>query len=135
MYDSHLRAMVGLGTAGGLGTPTAWKFSVAGPAWRQVQPALGPAPGYPIGWAIYHADLGKVLYFNAIPPETWAWDGSRWQRWPSGTAPHGFWHSSEVYDPALKAVVLFGGGDDDGGTPTLKNQTWVLATTGWTRVG
>lgn len=152
MYDEALSTIVALGVAGGEGSPAAWKLmrdtsasvarsAVATYAWARYPSSGGAGPDYPIGQAVYHGALGKVVYFKdtgvsgASGWETWTWDAGTWLLWPQGNQPRGFWRSSETYDAALNALVFFGGGDVEHGIVTPRNETWLLTTSGWSRTG
>jgi hypothetical protein len=153
MYDAKLGTMVVLATGGGgPGGPDAWKLvpetSPASGArsngpryrWEPYSKGTGPFPAYPIGKALYDNAVGKVIYFkdrgySAAGYETWTWDDGRWELWPPGQQPQGFFRFAATYDSTLRSVVFFGGSDNYNGTITPRNETWVLTTTGWVRMG
>lgn len=144
VFDASLGTLVAIDLGGQGGGPIVSKLvpgtSGGVATWQQYDPPTGAFPDYPIGYSIYHDAIGKVVYFmpardQGSGNQTWTWSDGTWTLWPPGAEPNGFWRNRAVYDSALQAVVFFGGGTAQGGKVNALNQTWVLTTEGWTRVG
>jgi hypothetical protein len=66
------------------------------------------------------------------PYNTWTWNGKTWKQQSPASQPPSRYNSAAAYDPALAAVVAFGGGQ--GGLDL--NDTWAWTNTGatWTQL-
>jgi hypothetical protein len=112
----------------------------------QVAAAQAPAPP-PLHEEGVALDAGRgrlVLYGGtgaegegyANVGETWEWDGSGW--WlsvPAGEGPGARAAMAMAYDPARRAVVMYGGasGDWDTGEIQLLRDVWTYDGTRWVR--
>lgn len=77
---------------------------------------------------------GSVVMFDGLgdvnPYNTWTWDGTTWtQQFPT-VQPESLYSAGAAYDPALKAVIVFGGGT--GGVDG--NDTWQWQNGQWTQL-
>jgi hypothetical protein len=119
-----------------------WIF--ANHSWAQLTLARSP-PGRTGAAASYDPVLHQIVMFggedlgvNTRSPhyfnDTWTFGGGRWTRWvPTGPSPLGRFEASMAYDPELRGVLLFGGGDlkTSHGGPEL-HDTWTFNGTAWT---
>ena len=115
-------------------TATVGALVVANLAGRQ-QPAASPGPVLPrAGAAVTYAGTdGAVLLIGgaagrSVLGDMWAWDGRGWTEVRPATLPPARQDALAVYDPAHRAVVLFGGfGRSD--TWTWDGREWTRRTT------
>src|SRR5215468_9669616 len=63
--------------------------------------------------------------------QTWSWNGTTWTQLHPGTSPSGRDSFAFVYNPATRAVVLFGGFRGTGYAP---GDTWSWNGTTWTQL-
>jgi hypothetical protein len=85
--------------------------------------------------AVYDSARGEVIFFggadthcNGTCAETWAWDGTAWQRIPLLTSPSARMAPGMAFDESRQEVVLFGSGitmNSDGTMTGLSNDTWI----------
>jgi hypothetical protein len=117
-----------------------WNDSLS---WTNVSGQVGAAPACRDSEGlVYDAALGEVVMFGGVSQcgqpnsyslgDTWAFANGTWANLSAsvGTAPSPRWGMAMVYDPAIEAVVLFGGTDTFG---NVNNQTWEFNGT-WTQV-
>ena len=128
-YDSSRHQILAFG--GRSGTSLSYVMST----WSDGQlttrdDALAPPREYP--GVAYDLDHQRLIVFGGLVDtsqhDTWAFDGTTWTRLANGparTAP------CFVYDAAIKKVVMFGGYDQESGTPQ-QGDTYVLDGTTWT---
>jgi galactose oxidase-like protein/kelch motif-containing protein len=108
------------------GTMWQWK----GSDWQQLHPATLP-------YARSSAAVGlntltnQVVMFGGLadvnPINTWTYDGTTWTMRSLADQPAWVYASSSVFEPNLKAVILFGGGS--GGVD--QNSTWGWRRSNW----
>jgi len=90
----------------------------------------------------YDAARGRLVLFGGVDRisgsnaqvlnDTWEYDGRRWVRMETPTAPEGrFWHAM-AYDAARRRVVLFAGGNLVGRDQVFSD-TWEWDGRRWTR--
>ena len=61
---------------------------------------------------------------------TWVWDGSNWTQQSPATSPPARFGAAMAYDAATGNVVMFGGENKQGQTPS---DTWVWDGSTWTK--
>jgi Galactose oxidase, central domain len=101
-----------------------WRWTEKG--WRLLHPATVP---YPRAWGIANLD---PLHHNAVltggtgdtirADNTWLWDGVNWSQQSPSTQIPAYLSAGYTFDPAMQAVVVFGGNDD---TWTWTGSDWV----------
>jgi len=141
-YDAALRVAIFFG-----GCPVAvlspcvsetWSFS-SSLGWDLISLKHGPSPRQGAAMA-YDPLLHKVVVFGGVSPssilgDTWEWNRSGWTD-ISGVlvvSPPPRYDVSMVWDPAVDAIVLFGGsgcGSAFCGDTWEFNGTWIQVTTG-----
>jgi hypothetical protein len=100
--------------------------------WSQMSPATSPSPRQ--GPAIaFDGGANNIVFFggSTVPfvkgtafGDTWTWDGTNWtQQFPSVSPSPRLW-ATMVYDPVMKAVLLFGGSNTPGGDDAYSD-TWA----------
>lgn len=120
------------GSPGGILNDT-WSWD--GTTWTQLHPSLSPPPRAGVSMA-YDAAHSSVVLFGgestagmASPTpssDTWTWDGAAWTQERPSSSPSPRSYAAMAYDPAARAVVLFGGTGDHqlGDTWTWNGATW-----------
>jgi hypothetical protein len=73
--------------------------------------------------------FGGAVGTGGMRDETWEWDGATWTRISSGGPPRRIGHSM-VWSPALDAVAMYGGFNEEGSLRDL----WAWKGTAWTLV-
>jgi len=112
----------GVAVVGNPGVPSGASTG-ATPIWVQVQPAHHP---FGPGQMAYDPELSKIVFFG--DDGTWVWNGVDWSQPTLSSAPPSR-YGMVTYDPALHAVVLYGGIDGYG---TVYHDTWTYTAAGWT---
>ncbi|MFI5414189.1 MAG: kelch repeat-containing protein [Candidatus Lutacidiplasmatales archaeon] len=139
--DSEVVLFGGIPSGGGA-LRTTWTF--ANGSWKPGTPHSLTATNSPSArWGAalaYDASDGYVLLFGGrsiqggLLNDTWTFSAGTWTNVTNstaGVAPPGRANASIAYDPAVSAVVLFGGR-----SPTsLFNDTWEYHAARWTSVG
>jgi hypothetical protein len=138
--DSEVVLFGGIPSGGGA-LRTTWTF--ANGSWKPGTPHSLTAANSPSArWGAslaYDASDGYVLLFGGrsiqggLLNDTWTYSAGTWKNITNSTAgaPPGRANASIAYDPAVSAVVLFGGR-----SPTsLFNDTWEYHAARWTSVG
>lgn len=125
-----------------------WALPLAGVMqWTPLAPANAPpSPRHAMG-SVYLPGLDAMLIFGgqteaqANINETWLLHlgdpVSFEQLAPLGPLPIGLTNPSLAWDPSRQQVLLFGGGNHDGGWWVYQNQTWSLSLAGvpaWTHL-
>lgn len=150
-------ALAALGLSGGLVPPVAGGATAPAPraspslplaaaaghpaaaAWINRTASLASAP--PASWGssmAYDASDGYLLFFGGLGSsrgalrETWSWQDGSWTNLTGdvGPAPSTRYEASMAYDPALGAVVLFGGIHAGG----YLSDTWTFANGSWSEL-
>ena len=111
-----------------------WLFTSTG--WKKLTPKTSP-PGSFFGTMCPDTAVNHVVLFtgyesftsNTAPGETWVWNGSNWRRLTPLVHPSSRLGESSAYDPARKAVVLFGGG-----MSKVLSDTWAWSGTSWSKL-
>ncbi len=112
--------------------------------WTQIQ-GQGASAAPPAGNGVrlaYSLSTSQLVLFGggtgACPVctthnETWVLNtnATTWTKWTPEHSPSPRGNHSMVYDPGMRAVVLFGGTSGDGTTTTLHNDTWAWTGTDW----
>jgi hypothetical protein len=131
-------ALVGTGGVA-TATPLASAAVTAGDtySWSAVHPPIAPSTRAQPQMG-YDPDLSEVVLFGGYDPHVFA-DGDTWVYragvWTDLTpklsvAPHARWGAGFAYDPALHAMVLFGGRD----VGQFFQDTWTFDRSGWHRI-
>ena len=125
-YDAALRVVVMFGGATDIGPglgcgetgpsvicfQDTWAWD--GVDWTQLHPAQFPGPW---GTMAYDDATNSLLYYNG---DTWSWSATNWVRLAQYKDPGPIPTQSLMsYDPATRALVLFGGISLSGGDRTL----------------
>jgi hypothetical protein len=143
-YDRATRTMLLFGgqSGGYLGDTWSWN----GTTWTRLSPpASPPVDG---GWSMaYDPATATVLLFggvrsdrtpaSAMSPvtalgDTWSWNGTTWTKLSPATSPTARYGASMAYDPATKAMLLYGNAFDPNPVPAGEeydgkfNDTWTL---------
>jgi hypothetical protein len=107
---------------------TTWQWT--GTDWLDLHPASSATAR---GAAIAQLDQANhtVVMFSGIADlnayDTWTWDGVTWTRQSPAHQPPSRFYSSSAYQPALGAVVIFGGGSGSGDL----QDTWEWTGSDW----
>jgi Galactose oxidase, central domain len=109
---------------------TTWRFT--GTAWQKLHPIVNPIPR---GWGVASLDSKRnnVVMTGGNgdtirTDNTWTWDGGNWTQQFPATQVQSMVGPGYAFDPALQAVVVFGGfGTQTGDT----NETWEWTGTNW----
>ncbi len=137
-YDPVIRRVVmfgGYGAGGYLGDTWVWD----GTTWTEANPQLNPAPRE---WAAmaYDNNSKTVILFGGTNDwdsdasgDTWSWNGRTWKVLSPATAPSRRAAADMAFDPALNAVVLFGGALNAKWQTTAAD-TWTWNGTDWTQI-
>ena len=115
--------------------------STAAPcSWRQAAPANSPPV---LAWAAaaYDPVNDQIILFGGAPTinggtttdETWAWNGSNWNRLSPTRKPSARWTHGMAYDEERRRIVLFGGLATDQVGSAL-NDTWEWDGSNWNQV-
>jgi PKD domain len=106
--------------------------------WTPLAPASPPA-GVGFASAAFDPDLGDLVLFGGCAGvfcasavnTTWELYSGQW--WPTSTVsiPAARAAAGMVYDPAIHAIVMFGGENIAAG---IFSDTWEFATTGWSEL-
>ncbi len=126
----------------GLTIPTNATWARTASGWTNLTSGLGRSPP-PTDQPILTSDPGAngVLLIDPVGPvnasQTWLFSNGSWTNLTSsaGTPPPGPAGADSVlaYDPALNAVVFFGGSLPGPGYANATNQTWEFSDGQWTR--
>ena len=114
--------VVGGRRAAPLGKPAA-----AGPSSPTGLPFFGLFPVF-----AYDAGHRQVVLLN-FRDQTWLWSSNQWAQAHPSVAPPRRTGAAFAWDPAMSAVLLFGG--QAYGDQTLLNDTWAWNGSRWTEVG
>jgi hypothetical protein len=105
-------------------------FQWTGTNWKQVRTSTS-ASARSIAVAATDAATKSTVLFDGLgdvnPYNTWTFDGSNWTELTLTAQPPSRYGSPGAYDPRLKAVIVFGGGE--GGSDI--NDTWAWTGTAW----
>jgi len=79
----------------------------------------------------YDSAVNAVVLFGGYPGtswedtlnDTWTWNGTNWTQFHPATVPPNRYSFGMDYDPAYKAVLMFGGYS----STVVRSDTWVLA--------
>jgi hypothetical protein len=101
-----------------------------GATWTQQSPASAPSARSQAGMA-YDAVLSAVVLFGGAvgalwedsANDTWVWNGTSWRQIHPATVPPNRYNFGMAYEPAFKAVLMFGGFSSG----PARNDTWLLA--------
>jgi Galactose oxidase, central domain len=127
-YDSARSRVVLFGGIDGAVTPLGDTWEWDGDEWTQVADT-GPAAR--AGHAMcFEASAGRtVLFGGVVGSDTWAWNGTAWTEINDvGPAPY----EGTGLVSTGQGIILFGGNDPSGATPTLSRLTWRLDGADWT---
>jgi hypothetical protein len=89
-----------------------WEWD--GKDWREVTPAVGPAPRHGHAMA-YDRASGHTLLFGGVGADgmplrdMWSWDGRNWSQLKTRDAPAARWEAAAAFDPERNRMVLWGG--------------------------
>jgi hypothetical protein len=101
-----------------------------GSNWQQLQPATSP-PAMKAATLTFDPALGGLVLTSGqgsgpgvfgTYSDSWLWNGSDWILLQPATMPPPRYFAAAGYDNGTKAVILFGGGGDDG----YLDDTWSL---------
>jgi galactose oxidase-like protein len=107
---------------------TMWQWS--GSDWTQLNPPTVPYARSSAAVGV-NAFTNQIVMFGGLadvnPINTWTYDGTTWTLQSPLNQPPWVYGGSSVFDPNLRAVVLFGGGS--GGVD--QNSTWTWRGSDW----
>jgi hypothetical protein len=135
-YDVDREALVLFGGYGpsGLLNDT-WEFD--GTSWQRKVTTLAPQKRAG-ALMVYDAKRRvNVLFGGNVTSrqqwfnDTWEWDGNRWLRRPTPSAPSPRTPAAFVYDEARKVCLLFGGGNCSRASGKFLGDTWIFDGTRW----
>ena len=115
-----------------------WLYDAAGDSWTK---GSSDTTGRRDHAMAYDPGEGKVVVFggqtsgDSYNDETWVYDpiADDWTELSPSTRPNGRYGASMVYDAASDRIVLFGGyGQNDVGSYTYLNDTWLFELDGGT---
>jgi hypothetical protein len=120
-------------SGGGAALNDTWTWD--GSSWQIQSPSRLPA-GRSSPAATYLPTVGKIVLFSGVVTgfeflqDMWAWDGTQWSLLP--VPPLGRFDPSMAWDPAVNAIVLFGGQSFTAPTgPGFLNDTWTWNGSAW----
>lgn len=105
-----------------------WQWS--GTTWKHLHPANSPSAR---SGAVVALDSVRnvVMMFDGLadvnPYNTWTWDGTNWTQQNPPTQPPSRYSSAGAFDPHLRAVVAFGGGQSGADL----RDTWLWTGANW----
>jgi hypothetical protein len=113
-YDPSDRLMVQFGGSACSSECVTWTY--AGGTWTELNLSLQPPARYGNGLAEDDADGGALLFggitFGEVGValnDTWLFSGGAWHPENDTAAPPARWSLAMTWDPALEAVVMYGG--------------------------
>jgi hypothetical protein len=118
------------------GDQETWSFSQG--SWTELPSSS--APKFDTALMAYDSNDGYIVLFGGCGTDsnqTWTFHGGQWTNITSNIAPPAREASNLVYDPVLKAVVLFGGyvyANTSSGAGYRANDTWELQGGTWRNV-
>ncbi len=136
---------LGVASGGGLGGPPAGPAVAHLPSWTRDATGSAHPPGLIGASMADDAAAGFVLLFGGemrvagvdLPSnETWSFRAGVWTELHPAVSPPARWYASMAYDPAARAVVLFGGVGASGGKvrgPAFPD-TWEFSAGNWKRL-
>jgi hypothetical protein len=141
-YDARRGRVVlfgGTRPSGGGELDDTWEWD--GRRWQRMTAsgATGSPPGRVLGGMAFDEARGRVVLFGGASftsgrpaplGDTWEWDGRAWRR-IDVTGPGARDHVAMAYSPALRAIVLHGGGTPATG---MLGDTWSYDGRAWTRM-
>lgn len=143
-YDYQRQAMILFGGSNVVDQLNdTWKL--ADGVWTQIQAngAAGAPPARDGMTLTYSASTSQLVMFggiklpcssNCILGDTWILGATgSWTQANPAHVPPARASAAATYDPGLAAVIMFGGGNMDGGTSTLLNDTWAWTGSDWSR--
>ncbi|MCU1301893.1 MAG: hypothetical protein JWQ87_2177 [Candidatus Sulfotelmatobacter sp.] len=105
-------------------------YQWTGTTWRELNPA-GSAYARSIAVCATDAATKATVMFGGLadvnPNNTWTWNGTTWTQQNPSLQPSDRYGSPGVYDPRLKRVIVFGGGQGGGDI----NDTWAWNGSQW----
>jgi hypothetical protein len=118
-----------------------------GTQWKQLHPAVQPSARYGFGLAYDAADHFTLLFgglivsgnagatYGNVTNQTWTFTNGTWKHLVLTTLPPARQNPCMAYDPAVHAVVIFGGtGVAPNGNANWLNDTWSFAGGAWTHL-
>jgi hypothetical protein len=141
-YDARRGRVVLFGGArpsGGGELDDTWEWD--GRRWQRMTAsgATGSPSGRVLGAMAFDEARGRVVLFGGATftsgkpqplGDTWEWDGRAWRR-IDVTGPGARDHVAMAYSPALRAIVLHGGGTPSAG---MLGDTWRYDGRAWTKL-
>jgi hypothetical protein len=128
-YDDANGTMLLFGGDKAVGVQYTDSWNWTGTNWVQVFPASTPSARTSANMT-YDATLGMIVLFGGYAGvwedslnDTWTWNGIDWTEVYPATVPHNRYDFGMAYNPAHKAVLMFGGFSSG---PAL-GDTWLLA--------
>lgn len=115
-----------------------WTFAHG--SWTNVTKTVGPLPRWVSSMTYDGADQAVMLFGGYYQPnnlgDTWFFSGGNWSQWTAGgngspPYPANRANATMAFDPALSAVVLFGGAAPSG---SLLSDTWTFSGTNWSSI-
>ena len=141
-YDAKTRSLVLFGGVGVDGTAgcdqcdDTWTFDGT---WQQQHPANSPSWRDSYSMA-YDPTTKRVVLAGGSGfhlRNTWLWNGTNWNRSPStpfGANVQANFDATMTYDPALEALIYFGGVSDTSDGILTDAETWEWAGSSWTQL-
>jgi N-acetylneuraminic acid mutarotase len=125
-----------------LGTNDAWELDPATLTFSNRSIAYQAPQARAYHAMAYDQATGKVYVFGGVNPmlkgdaltDLWEWDGSTWNKVDTAQSPPGRIDGAMAYDPARRALILFGGNSWTTGMVANDTWEWSSATRQWTRL-
>jgi hypothetical protein len=105
-------------------------FQWTGTDWRKVKTSVSPF-ARSIAVVATQAATKTTVLFDGLgdvnPYNTWTFDGHNWTQMNPSVQPPSRYGSPGAYDPRLKGVIVFGGGEGGG----VIDDTWAWTGSAW----
>jgi len=130
-FDGYLVLFGGYGQVNLLSDT--WGF--VGGQWHQLQPNVRPAARMGAG-LVFDSALNRLVLFGgwsaaiqgrSLLNDTWEYDSGQWVSLSPSTLPPGRMHFGITYDPAIAAIVIFGGLGPNG----ILGDAWTFSAGNW----
>ena len=123
----NARSEIGGDNQVGVQYTDSWNWD--GANWVQLFPASTPTARTSPNMT-FDSTLGVIVLFGGYAEiwedslnDTWTWNGRSWTQIYPATVPPNRYNFGMVYDPILKAVLMFGGFS----STVVRGDTWLLA--------
>jgi hypothetical protein len=128
-FDDANQTMLLFGGDNQVGVQYTDSWNWDGANWVQLFPASTPTARTSPNMT-FDSTLGVIVLFGGYAEiwedslnDTWTWNGRSWTQIYPATVPPNRYNFGMVYDPILKAVLMFGGFS----STVVRGDTWLLA--------